>query len=83
MFVLGIGTLLGGGGGRTQKGHGEKRSRVENYHPSRVAEAVQLLKPSVHGGQGGVRPMCPDGQSPGTALRYTVTELGVHGLLLF
>lgn len=59
MFVLGIGTLLGGGGGRTQKGHGEKRSRVENYHPSRVAEAVQLLKPSVHGGRGGVRPMCP------------------------
>lgn len=48
MFVLGIGTLLGGGGGRTKKGHGEKRSRVENYHPSRVAEAIQLLKPGLH-----------------------------------
>lgn len=60
MFVLGIGTLPGGGGGRTQKGHGEKRSRVENYHPSRAAEAVQLLKPGLHGGQGGVHPLCPD-----------------------
>lgn len=60
MFVLGIGTLSGGGGGRAQKGRGETRSRVENYHPSRAAEAVQLLKPGLHGGQGGVHSLCPD-----------------------
>ena len=40
---LGTGTPLGGGRGRIQKGHGEKRSTVDNSHPGRVAETVELL----------------------------------------
>lgn len=40
---LGTGTPLGGGRRRIQKGHGEKRSTVDNSHPGRVAETVELL----------------------------------------
>lgn len=40
-----------------QKGHREKRSRVEKYHPSRVAEAFTTSQHGPRWRQKGVHPM--------------------------
>lgn len=57
LFGLGTGTPVGGGRGRIQKGHGEKRTTVDNSLPSRVAEPIELSW-LLHAGESTIQALC-------------------------
>lgn len=48
-YIINMQAMSGVGNGTPPaRGRTQKRSRVENYHPTRVAEAIQLLKAGSH-----------------------------------